>query len=60
MMTEYKLDVKDTSDPSSRLVFLRRLEGFLKGLRDAGIIQGYALSTPYGSTTIFRVEAEGR
>ena len=59
MMTEYKLDVKDAPWPQSRLVFLRRLEEFLKGLRDADIIQGYSLATPYGSTTIFKVEAEG-
>ena len=59
-MTEYRLDVKDTPWPQSRLVFLRRLEEFLKGLRDADIIQGYTLSTPYGSTTIFKVEAEGQ
>jgi len=60
MMTEYKLDVKDTSDPSSRLVFLKRLEEFLGDLRHDGIIQSYSLSTPYSSTTIFKVEAEGR
>jgi len=61
MMTEYRLDVKDTSDPQSRLVFLKRLEVFLKGLMDSDVIQGYALSTPYSSTTIFKVkeEAEG-
>ena len=58
-MTEYRLDVKDTSDPQSRLVFLSRLEAFLGDLRHDGIIQSYSLSTPYGSTTIFRVEAEG-
>lgn len=57
-MTEYRLDVKDTSDPKSRLVFLKRLEDFLGDLRHDGIIQGYSLSTPYGSTTIFKVEAE--
>jgi len=57
-MTEYKLDVKDVSEPQSRLVFLRRLEEFLGGLREDGIIEGYSLSTPYGSTTIFKVEAE--
>ena len=59
-MTEYRLDVKDTSDPKSRLPFLNLIEGFLNGLRDSGIIQGYSLSTPYSSTTIFKVEAEGR
>jgi len=55
-MTEYRLDVKDNSDPNSRLVFLRSLEEFLMGLRDSGIIRGYSLSTPYGSTTIFKVK----
>ncbi len=59
MMTEYKLDVKDTSDPQSRLVFLKRLEEFLGALMNDGIIGNYSLSTPYGSTTIFKVEAEG-
>ncbi len=59
-MTEYKLNVKDTSDPKSRLPFLNLIEGFLNGLRDSGIIQGYSLSTPYGTITIFRVEAEGQ
>jgi len=58
-MTEYRLDVKDTSDPKSRLVLLKRLEDFLGDLRHDGIIQGYSLATPYCSTTIFRVEAEG-
>ena len=57
-MTEYKLDVQDNSGPNSRLVFLRSLEEFLMGLRDSGIIRGYALSTPYGSTTIFKVKEE--
>lgn len=60
MMTEYRLDVKDKSDPQSRLVFLRRLETFLALLRHEEIIQSYSLSTPYGSTTIFKVEAEGQ
>jgi len=59
-MTEYRLDVKDVSEPQSRLVFLIRLEAFLGDLRHDGIIQNYSLSTPYGSTTIFKVEAEGR
>ena len=58
-MTEYKLDVKDNPNPMSRLPFLNLLEGFLSGLRDSGIIKGYKLSTPYSSTTIFKVEAEG-
>jgi len=56
-MTEYKLDVDDVSEPQSRLVFLKRLEEFLGELRDDGVIGGYRLSTPYGSTTIFKVEA---
>jgi len=59
-MIEYRLDVKDTPDPKSRLVFLKRLETFLALLKHEEIIQGYSLSTPYGSTTIFRVEAEGQ
>jgi len=58
-MTEYKLDVKDSSDPQSRLVFLKRLEEFLRELRADEIITGYSLSTPYNSTTIFKVEAKG-
>lgn len=58
-MTEYRLDVKDTSEPQSRLVFLKRLEDFLGDLRHDGIIQSYSLATPYGSTTIFKVEADG-
>jgi len=57
-MTEYRLNVKDSPDPKSRLPFLNLIEGFLNGIRDSGIIQGYSLSTPYGSTTIFKVEAE--
>lgn len=55
-MVEYKLDIKDTSDPKSRLPFLNLLEGFLNGLKDSGIIQGYSLSTPYGGLKIFKVE----
>jgi len=58
-MTEYKLNINDVSEPQSRLVFLKRLEQFLGELRDEGIIQGYSLATPYGSTTIFKVEAGG-
>jgi len=57
-MIEYRLDVKDTPDPKSRLVFLKRLETFLALLKHEEIIQSYSLSTPYGSTTIFKVEAE--
>jgi len=57
-MTEYKLNINDVSEPQSRLVFLERLEKFLGELRDDGIIKGYSLATPYGSTTIFKVEAE--
>ncbi len=58
-MTEYKLIVKDNPDPMSRLPFLNLIEGFLNELLDSGVIQGYSLATPYGSTTIFKVEAEG-
>jgi len=57
-MPEYKMDIKDNSSPHSRLVFLKRLEEFLRELRDDDVIKGYSLSTPYGSTTIFKVEAE--
>lgn len=55
-MTEYKLEVKDSSKPESRLEFFNRLEAFLNELRDDGIIQSYRLSTPYGSITIFKRE----
>ncbi len=56
-MTEYKLEVQDTSDPRSRLVFLNRLEKFLGELKKDDTIQGYLLKTPYNHTTIFKVEA---
>jgi len=58
-MPEYKLEIKDTSDPESRLVFLNRLEKFLDLLRGDGIIDSYSLSTPNNVTCIFKVEAEG-
>ena len=57
-MVEYKLDVQDTSNPNSRLVFLRSLEEFLMGLKDSGTIQGYSLSTPNAVTCIFNSETE--
>ena len=57
-MTEYKLNINDVPEPKSRLVFLKRLEKFLGELRDDGIISGYSLATPYGSTTIFKVKEE--
>ncbi len=56
-MTEYKLEVNDTLDPRSRLVFLKRLEKFLADLKKDDTIQGYSIATPYRSTTIFKVEA---
>lgn len=56
-MMEYKLNINDVPEPKSRLVFLERLENFLGELRDDGVISGYSLATPYGSTTIFKVEA---
>ncbi|GAH78576.1 unnamed protein product [marine sediment metagenome] len=56
---EYKLDVKDFPRPESRMVFFKRLEECLMMLRTEGIIEDYSLSTPYSSTTIFRVKAEG-
>ena len=59
-MTEYKLIVKDNPDPMSRLPFLNLLEGFLSGLKEKGIIQGYSLQTPYGATTIFKVKEEAK
>jgi len=59
-MTEYRLEVKDNPDPMSRLPFLNLIEGFLNGLKNSGIIQSYSLSTPYESTTIFKVEAESQ
>lgn len=57
-MVEYRLDVQDNPHPESRLVFLRRLEAFLLGLRKDGIIGDYSLSTPYGATCIFRMKEE--
>ena len=59
MVTEYRLTVGDTSKPESRLEFLKSLQNFLEGLMGDGIIDSYRLATPYGSTTIFKVEAEG-
>jgi len=59
MVTEYRLKVGDTSKPESRLEFLKRLQSFLEGIMDDGIIDSYSLATPYGCTTIFKVEAEG-
>jgi len=59
-MTEYKLDVQDFPRPDSRMVFFKRLEQCLMMLRTEEIIGDYSLSTPYGSTTIFKVEAEGQ
>ncbi|MBA7667299.1 hypothetical protein ES703_75386 [subsurface metagenome] len=57
-MVEYRLDVKADPRPESRLMFFRRLEECLRELREEGIIGSFALSTPYGSTIIFKVKEE--
>ncbi|GAH70539.1 unnamed protein product [marine sediment metagenome] len=58
MMVEYTLDVGDNPEPESRLEFLKKLEAFLRKLKDEEIIVSYTLSTPNSKTIIFREKEE--
>lgn len=58
-MTEYKLVVKDTSNPESRLAFIKRFERFLTEAKQANIIEEFTLSFSCYDKIIFSVKADG-